>query len=136
MEWYNALNKPFLNPHAEIFLPVWTILYITIFASFIIFIKDGINKEKILPLILFSFQMILNFSWSNVFFNMQNIKAALVILVFMWVFILLTIITFYKHSKLSAILLFPYFLWVTFAFYLNFEYLRLNFPQRILSVLY
>ena len=126
MQWYNSLNKPFLNPPSEIFFPVWTILYILIFASLIIFIKDGINKEKIFPLILFIIQMFLNFSWSAVFFGMQNILAGFIIIILMCFFILLTIISFYRHSKLASILLIPYFLWVSFALYLNFEYLRLN----------
>ena len=126
MEWYNTLNKPFLNPPTVVFLPVWTILYIMIFLSLIIFIRGGINKGKILPLIFFSIQMLLNFSWTRIFFGAQNIAYAFVVIILMWIFILLTVISFYKHSKLSAILLIPYFLWVTFAVYLNFEYLRLN----------
>ena len=126
MEWYNTLNKPFLNPPSEIFLPVWSILYIMIFISFLIFIKGGINKQKVFPLILFVIQLFLNFSWGYIFFGKQDILLGLVIIVLMWIFILLTVLSFYKHSKMAAILLIPYLLWVSFALYLNFEYFRLN----------
>src|SRR4030042_1847086 len=41
-------------------------------------------------------------------------------------FILLTIIYFYKISKTAAYLLLPYILWVSFAAFLNFTIWRLN----------
>lgn len=126
IEWFNSLNKPFLNPPSEIFMPVWIFLYITIGLSLFFFLKDGFNKSKIIPSIFFSTQMLLNFIWSPIFFGMQNIRLGMIIIAFMWLFILLTIINFYKHNKTSALLLIPYFLWVSFACYLNFEFLRLN----------
>ena len=126
MEWYDNLNKPLLNPPSEIFMPVWIFLYITIGLSLIFFLKDGFNKSKIIPSIFFTTQMLLNFIWSSVFFGMQNILLGLIVVLLMWLFILLTIVSFSKHSKTSAFLLIPYFLWVSFACYLNFEFLRLN----------
>ena len=126
MSWYSTLNKPFLIPPSYIFTPVWIFLYTLILISLILFLKGGYTKEKRLPLIFFSIQMILNLVWSPVFFGMQNIFAALIVIVLMWIFILLTIITFFKHSKLAAILLIPYLIWVSFAFYLNFGFYVLN----------
>lgn len=126
IDWYNNLNKPFFNPPAELFAPVWIILYITILISFILFIKNGMNKTKILPLAFFIIQMILNLSWQEIFFGMKNISGAFITAVLMWIFILLTIISFYKHSKPASLILLPYFIWVSFACCLNFEYLRLN----------
>lgn len=126
IEWYNNLNKPFLNPPDWVFAPAWTILYILITISFILFIRDGMSKQKVLPLLFFLVQIILNFLWTPAFFIFSQIKIALIILIFIWIFLLLTIITFYKHSKTAAILLIPYFIWTSFAFYLNLELLRLN----------
>ena len=125
-EWFDSLNKPFLNPPDWLFAPVWTVLYILIAISFILFIKGGMTKEKRLPLAFFIIQMLLNFAWSPVFFGLENIGGALAIIIFMWLFILLTVIFFFKHSKLASILLVPYLVWVSFAFYLNFSYLVLN----------
>lgn len=126
MEWYNSLNKPFLNPPSEVFTPVWIFLYITIAFSLLLFLKDGFNKTKVVPIIFFCGQLLLNFIWSPIFFEMQNIRLAMIVIAFMWLFVLLTILTFKKHNKTSAILLIPYFLWVSFACYLNFNFLRLN----------
>ena len=126
MDWYNTLNKPLLTPPNEVFTTVWIILYILLGISFIIYIKGGINKDKIKGLISFGVQLALNFAWGSVFFSMKNISAGLAIVCLMWFFTLLTIIFFYKKSKISAILLIPYFLWISFAIYLNYEFLKLN----------
>ncbi len=126
MEWYSNLNKPFLSPPDWVFVPVWTILYIMIAMSFIFFIKSGMNRKKVLPLIFFIIQLILNISWTPVFFGLEKIRAAMIIILMMWIFLFITIITFYKYSKTASILLIPYFIWITFAVYLNFNFLRLN----------
>lgn len=126
IDWFDSLNKPFLNPPDWIFTPVWIILYILITISFFVFIKGGIKREKRLPLVFFFIQLALNFAWPVVFFGMQNISFAFVILVFMYLFLVLTIITFFKHSKLASILLIPYLFWISFAGYLNFGFLVLN----------
>ncbi len=126
MEWFHSLNKPFLSPPDWLFMPVWTVLYIMIILSFIFFIRGGMNKSKRLPLAFFITQLVLNFAWTPVFFWMQNISLALIIIIFMWIFLLLTVIFFFRHSKIATVLLVPYLIWVSFAFYLNFSYFVLN----------
>lgn len=126
MTWFDSLNKPFLNPPEWLFTPVWIILYIMIAISFFLFLKGGMTKEKRLPLIFFIIQMVLNFAWTPIFFGLQNIGLAFAVIILMYIFIILTIITFFKHSKLASILLLPYLLWVSFAAYLNFSFWVLN----------
>ena len=126
INWYHTLNKPYLNPPDWVFTPVWTILYITIFISFFLFIKDGFNSRKIIPLILFITQFILNLLWTPVFFNLQNIKLGFVILFLLWITLILTAKEFYKISKPAGIILIPYLIWTTFALYLNLGILVLN----------
>lgn len=126
MEWFDTLNKPFLSPPDWLFTPMWIVLYILITTSLFIFLSNGMSKEKRVPLIFFFTQLALNFAWAPVFFNMQNIDGAFIIIIFMYIFLLLTIITFFKHSKTASILLIPYLLWISFAAYLNFSYLVLN----------
>ncbi len=126
MNWYDSLNKPFLNPPEWIFTPVWIVLYIMIGLSFFLFLKGGIKKEKRLPLTFFLIQLALNLVWSPIFFGAQNISLAFVVIILMYIFLLLTIITFFKHSKLASILLIPYLFWLSFAGYLNFSFLVLN----------
>lgn len=126
MDWFHTLKKPEFAPPDWIFGPVWAILYIMIFLSLVFFLKTGGLKYKILPITFFIIQLLLNFSWSYVFFDLQNIYLALIVIAFLWLTLLITIITFYKHSKIAAWLLIPYFLWVSFASYLNFRYWQLN----------
>lgn len=126
LTWYNTINKPVLNPPAEIFGPVWAFMYTLIFISFTTFMyaKTDMNKKQ--GITFFLIQLLLNFSWSPAFFYLHDIKLSFVIIVFLVIFIILTIISFYKVSRISAFLLIPYLLWVSFATYLNFELMRLN----------
>lgn len=125
-DWYNSLNTPMFMPPNWIFAPVWIILYLMIFASFWIFLKAKSPIKKSLAIIFFIVQLLLNFIWSTVFFTRTDIQGALVIVIFMWLFIAFTIIEFYRISKLSAYLLIPYLLWVSFALYLNTSFYILN----------
>ena len=124
--WYNSLNKPTLNPPAETFAPVWGVLYFLMLLAFWLMLYSDTNKDKKPAIILFVTQLLLNFSWSPIFFYFHNIKLAFVIIFFLNLFLILTIISFFKISKISAILLIPYLLWLIFATYLNFEFMRLN----------
>jgi tryptophan-rich sensory protein len=63
--------------------------------------------------------MVLNISWTPVFFRLKNIKLSLIIINILWLFILLTIIEFLKISQIAGYLLIPYFIWVSLALYLN-----------------
>lgn len=124
-DWYNSLIKPFLSPPDGVFLPVWTVLYITILISFILYFTNP-NKNKKSGYIFFFVQFVLNLSWSFVFFKFKSISGGLIIIFLMSVFIFLTIKKFYSVSKVSGLILIPYFLWVLFAAYLNLGFLILN----------
>ena len=117
--WFNNLNKPFLNPPSWVFTPVWMVLYITIILSLLIYIFTPSIQNKIKGYIFFTIQMILNLLWSPVFFYWKNIDFALLIIILMIIFVILTILQFHKVSKLSAFILVPYLLWIIFACYLN-----------------
>lgn len=127
LNWYHNLNQPAIHPPDWIFAPVWSLLYLLMFASLIIFLTRKITLDKKLPgLLFFIIQLTLNILWSPVFFYRQDIKAALIICAFLFICVIITTAEFYKHSKLAAYLLVPYLLWSGFALYLNFELERLN----------
>src|SRR5574344_1271547 len=111
-EWYKILIRPKNAPPAWVFAPVWTILYIMIFLSLVVFFKDNNSKPDLIPLLIYGIQIGLNLSWSPIFFGMQDIKSALYIVIALDIFILLNIMVFYKTSSTAAILLIPYFIWV------------------------
>lgn len=126
LNWYNTLNKPPLTPPAGIFAPVWGIIYILMFLSFFIFMSAKTDKDKKSGAVFFIIQLLLNFSWSPVFFYLHNIKLSFIIITLIIIFLILTINSFYKVSKISAYLLIPYLVWICFATYLNFGIMMLN----------
>lgn len=125
MTWYHNLNKPVLSPPDCVFAPVWTIIYILILLSFVIFLTLNPIKHLI-PFCLFLLQFVLNLSWTPIFFGLKRIRLALFICTLLWISVLLLIITLFPISKLASLLLFPYICWLTFALYLNFMIVRLN----------
>lgn len=123
--WYYNLNKPPLTPPDWIFLPIWSILYLTIFIALVLYIfKPAKNKKS--GYIYFVLQLIFNFLWTPAFFYLQNIPLSLIIIILLNILVILTIQSFYKVSKLSGLILIPYFIWLLFATYLNMEYFVLN----------
>lgn len=124
--WYETLKKPDFTPPESVFTSVWTILYILMFASVIIISGKTSGKQRNNAISLFLAQFVLNIMWSFVFFEMHNILGAFIVLCLLYFFVAATIAYFYKYSKLSAILLVPYFLWLNVAGYLNFKLLVMN----------
>ena len=123
--WYYGLLKPPLTPPDWVLVPVWSVLYFTMFAAALLYIfKPAENKE--IGYVCFILQLIFNLLWTPAFFYMQNIGLALAVIIFLDIFVFLTIKKFYSVSKLSGLILIPYFIWILFATYLNFGYLILN----------
>jgi tryptophan-rich sensory protein len=124
--WYAYLNKPFFNPPNWIFGPVWTTLYALMGVALYIVWQ---NKEKVFRktgLVMFSIQLVLNSLWSIVFFGMQDLRGGLLVIALLWVFIVLTIVYFWRISRVAGALLLPYIAWVSFASILNYYLLILN----------
>ena len=123
--WYYNLLKPPFAPPNWIFSPVWSILYFTIFVALLLYIfKLAPNKKS--GYIYFAVQLILNLLWTPAFFYLQNIVFALIVIILLDIFVILTIKSFYKVSKISGLILIPYLIWILFATYLNIGYLVLN----------
>lgn len=123
--WYNSLTKPFLAPPNLIFAPVWAFIYVTIFAALILYTKEPV-KNKYKGYLFFAIQILLNIIWPPVFFVLKNILLAFIIVILLDLFVILTIKEFYKVSRISGVILFPYLFWILFATYLNLGYLILN----------
>ncbi len=116
--WYQYINKPSFNPPNWIFGPVWTVLYIMMGISFgMIWHSNSALKNKVM--MLFGTQFILNLLWSFLFFNLHQTGIAFIEIILMWIFILITILSFYRINKTAAYLLIPYLCWVSFASILN-----------------
>ena len=125
--WFTTLEKPFFNPPAWLFAPVWTILYIMMgIAAGLVWYRGLHHLWVKTALYHFLFQLLLNLSWSVVFFGLQQPLWALIVITALIILLSLTIKWFKIANKKAAYLLIPYLLWVLFAAALNFEIWRLN----------
>lgn len=123
---YQTLKKPPLSPPGALFPIVWSILYALMGIGAARVWLEAPSPERSRSLRIFITQLIANFLWSLIFFNLQAYGFAFLWLVFLWILILLMISSFYQVNKEAALLQIPYLLWVTFAGYLNFMIWYLN----------
>jgi len=123
--WYASLDKPSWNPPSWIFGPVWTLLYaLMALSAWLVWRERGWSGV----LILFVVQLALNAAWSPLFFGLKRPMWGLVDIVALWLAIGATLLGFARVRPLAAVLLVPYWLWVSFAALLNFELWRRNPP--------
>lgn len=124
-EVYRSLLLPPLSPPAAVFPVVWTILYLLMgISAYLITISDSSYRGTALK--FYFLQLAVNFLWPLLFFNWSAYGFAFLWLVFLWILILLTVLSFYKINKTAACLQIPYLLWVAFAGYLNLGVYLLN----------
>jgi benzodiazapine receptor len=125
--WYAALKKPFFRPPNWLFAPVWITLFTLMGVSAFLVWRKGLDNPQVkIALGIFLIQLILNTSWSVVFFGLRSPLGGLIVISALWVAILLTILNFFKISMSAGLLLLPYILWVSFAAVLNLFIWRLN----------
>lgn len=130
--WYATLNKPSFNPPSWVFAPVWTMLYVLMgIAAYLVWSNKKDKKKSTdvsvnFALGTFAVQLFLNLLWSILFFGFQSPVLGLACIALLWVAIIVTIVQFHKFSRVAALLLLPYLLWVTFAIVLNYYLWQMN----------
>jgi translocator protein len=124
--WYAFLEKPFFSPPNWLFAPAWVTLYALMgIATFLVWQKrKEINAKS--ALCLYGAQLVLNASWSIVFFGLQSPFWAFWVIVVLWLLVFLTMVRFWKIRRAAGILFVPYILWVSFAAVLNLAVWQLN----------
>lgn len=124
--WYAQAEKPDWTPPNSLFGPVWTGLYILIaVAAWLVFRQAG-ARGRVLALMAWSGQLILNAIWPWLFFGMHRIGWALGEILLLWLAIVVTILLFWRVRPLAGALLLPYLAWISFATALNFAIWQLN----------
>lgn len=128
MDVYAKINQPPLAPPGWLFPIVWGILYVLMgISSALVFKNETASlQEKSSALKVYGLQLIVNFFWSIIFFNMQNYLFAFIWLMLLWVLIIVMIVRFVRIKPIAGYLQIPYLLWVTFAAYLNLMIYLLN----------
>ena len=127
MEAFEALRQPPLSPPGWIFPVVWGLLYLMMgVASYLVLVSQSPIPDIRRALWFYAAQLVVNFFWSIIFFNLGRYLLAFVWLVLLWVLILITTALFRRISRPAGRLMLPYLLWVTFAGYLNLAIYFLN----------
>lgn len=121
-----TVTQPPLSPPMWLFPVVWVILYalMGISAARIWMAPESDLRRR--GLNLFVAQLVVNFFWSLIYFNLQAFGFAFVWLILLWVLVAWMIWTFHQVEPLAAWLQVPYLIWLTFAAYLNFAVWVMN----------
>lgn len=127
--WYQGLAKPDWTPPDPAFGLGWTVIFTTTAIAAVTAWRAAPTSQVSDTLVgLFAFNAFLNISWSLLFFRVQRPDWAFAELVLLWLSILALIIICARYSKLSALMMVPYLVWVSFAGALNWQIISLNGP--------
>lgn len=123
--WYADADKAAWTPPNVVFGPVWTILYtmMSIAAWLVWRHPDSPGRGRALS--MYVLQLAVNAVWTPVFFGLYPLTGvgalwgALLIIVALDLAVLMTILRFWKVSRIAAALLIPYGAWLLYATSLN-----------------
>lgn len=117
--WYDTLVQSFLTPPPVVFRFVWPALYTLLGLAGWLLWRQAEPPERKNVRLLFVIQLILNWCWPVMFFWWH--KPGLSLLCIMGIITATTAVMgkVFQRSRLIALLLCPYLLWLYFAAYLN-----------------
>ncbi|MBP7671050.1 tryptophan-rich sensory protein [Candidatus Gracilibacteria bacterium] len=122
MLWYDSeIIKPALTPPDIAFPIAWNLIFILCIIS-IVLVRE--NTKRIYT--LFAINGVLNILWSLLFFTLHQIPLAFADMLLLELTNILLITLIWRQSRLAAVLLLPYAIWVAFASYLTWQILLLN----------
>ncbi|HEX4738560.1 MAG TPA: TspO/MBR family protein [Allosphingosinicella sp.] len=130
--WFAALRKPDFMPPPSAFPVAWTILYICLGLALALILHARGARGRPLALTLFLVQLLLNYSWSPLFFAAHKVSLAFWVIVAMVVIAAATGILFFRIRRAAGLLMLPYLSWLVFAGALNLAIEHLN-PQAELA---
>lgn len=121
MNIYDEITVPPLAPPMWLFPVVWTILFLLMGISAGIVYKE----EGYVPSVFYG-QLIVNFLWSIIFFNLRMFLFSSIWLIVLIYLIWRMIREFRAVDIRAAYLQYPYLIWCIFALYLNIAIWFLN----------
>ena len=121
-QWYNGVEKPFLTPPNVVFPIAWSILYVLIAVSTFMVLReaDSYNRKKANN--IFIIQLFLQILWCFTFFVQGHLGLGLAIIVLLDFSVFKMISLYAKVNKTASYMLYPYYWWLIFATFLNFNF--------------
>jgi len=108
------------------FGPVWAVLYALMAIGAWIIWRERYHRRRAAAISAYAVQLLLNALWAPAFFGLKNIGAGLFVIVALWLAVGWTMREFARVQASAALILVPYWLWVTFAAAINLSVWRLN----------
>lgn len=130
--WYARSPHVVWTPPNAAFGPVWTVLYTLIAVAGWLVWRNRTHRNAGVALPLFVVQLVLNSLWTPLFFGGYELIGplalwlALVLIIALDLAVAATIAAFWPVSRLAAVLLLPYLLWILYASTLNWGDAALN----------
>ena len=125
-DFYQLLAKPAWAPPAQVFGPVWSVLYVLMaVAAWLAVRAHGWPRAR--PAIaLYALQLALNALWTWIFFRWRVGWVALVEILALWILLVFTARAFWRARRLAGALLLPYLAGVAFAAWLTYAIWQRN----------
>lgn len=126
-DFYSEITQPPLSPPALVFPIVWAVLYALMgISAYMIFVNGNSIRKN--ALIVWAIQLVVNFSWSIIFFRFRLLTLAAIVSVILVLLVGIMAYMFAKIKKSAGIINIPYLLWSIFASYLAIGIAVLNNP--------
>ena len=93
--------------------------------SFYLALKSS-NIDQKSSLKIYLFQLIINSTWTLIFFGFRNYLLGIIWIILLIVLVITMLVNFYQKNKLSGLLQIPYLIWLLIALYLNIGIYVLN----------
>lgn len=124
--WYEALQKPSWTPPNWMFPVVWTTLYLLMSFSAT---RVAQLPESGQALAFWAAQISFGTLWTPVFFGLHRMRAAMGVMVCLWLSVAATTLAFWQLDWLAGLMFLPYLIWVSVAGALNYSLWRMNLDQ-------
>ena len=113
--FYAQLVRPVWAPPAFAFGPVWSVLYLLMGIAVWLVWRERSAIRLRTALTSFFLQLCANALWSWLFFAWRNGALAFAEMLILIALISVTVIVFWRISRLAAILMLPYLAWLCLA---------------------
>ncbi|UYV15169.1 TspO/MBR family protein [Porphyrobacter sp. ULC335] len=124
--WFAGLEKPAIYPPPVLFGIVWSILFMLIGLALALVASAWGAHGRGIALIAFAIHFLVTQSWTAVFFGMQDMISALMVLGFGIASLLVAMALVCRVRRAAALLLLPYLAWLCFAGVLNYQFIVSN----------
>lgn len=125
--WYSTIAKPEWTPPGSVIGTVWTTIFVLTAASALIaWNKAKPDARARNAMIAYGVNGGLNLAWSYIFFARHWLGLAVFEAGLLGLSVVVIMVLVWKRSRVAALLLIPYAVWVSFATFLNYIIWRMN----------